>query len=271
MSLWKYHNQPRGVNDIPEASRCNLGICWTLTKAGQLKVWVGFVQACCFFKTSFVSITKKPKLEPVNQLFLWLRCSFHKSFGRFFRQPSILLTYVGPHGHQRTPLRSDDSAILSLHFSCFAVPGEKKFESAAAPRLPPVVGPVVGWVSCELRIRMGGLGSVQFRYLDLFKVFLFNGFYHGKSPLFTTMWGIYFCSNHRTSKSPRIKGVSEEDDVNQKPDKSPKSGQGVTKNHLGKPALWYIQVCANYPLAKYDIIWKKPSISMAFSRKDTLW
>jgi len=78
---------------------------------------------------------------------------------------------------------------------------------------------------------MGGLGSVisAVQILGFVQGVFFYGFYHGKSPLFTTMWGIYFCSHHRTSKSPRIKDASEEDDVNQKPDKSPKSGQGVTK------------------------------------------
>ena len=47
-SLWKYHNQPRGVNGIPEASRCNLGICWTPNKVRSTKTgW--WLQICFIF------------------------------------------------------------------------------------------------------------------------------------------------------------------------------------------------------------------------------
>ena len=40
----------------------------------------------------------------------------------------------------------------------------------------------------------------------MFKV-IFYGFYHGKSPFFTTIWGICLIPNHRTSKSKTMMGI----------------------------------------------------------------
>ena len=72
------------------------------------------------------------------------------------------------------PLLDQTTVPFVPSFQLFRCFGEKKNESAAAPRLPPQRPG--GWhgVGCELRIRMGGSGSVQFRYLDLFKVFFFR-------------------------------------------------------------------------------------------------